>query len=35
MIQNDRNIWVISNNDKGDLALDNSMKILFDERESR
>ena len=35
MIQNDRNIWVISNNDNGDLTLDNSMKILFDERESR
>jgi hypothetical protein len=35
MIANDRNIWVISNNDSGDLALDNSMKVIFDERESR
>ena len=35
MIANDRNIWVISNNDNGDLTLDNSMKVLFDERESR
>ena len=35
MIANDRNVCVISNNDNGDLVLDNSMNIIFDERESR
>ena len=35
MIANDRNIWVISNNNNGDLTLDNNMTIIFDERESR
>jgi hypothetical protein len=35
MIGNDRNIWVITNNQNGELKLDSDLKVLFDERESR
>jgi hypothetical protein len=35
MIGNDRNIWVICQNNEGELKLDNDLNIIFDERESR